>query len=90
MGDAPDRPLVVASPREDVYGCWWRTAVKLPVHPRGLIVTTNVPYGPEPRHRLDVWRTREDLQGAHVDESVLNRSRAFAAGARKRGERALE
>ena len=90
MGDAPDRPLVVASPREDVYGRWWRTAVKLPVHPRGLIVTKNVPYGPEPRHRLDVWRTREDLQGAHVDESVLNRSRAFAAGARKRGERALE
>ena len=66
MRNAPDRPLIVASPPEDVYGRWWRTAVKLPVHPRGLIVTTNVPYGPEPRHRLDVWRTSEDLRGAPV------------------------
>ena len=66
MANAPDRPLVVAGPREDVYGRWWRTALKLPFHPRGLIVTKNVPYGPEPRHRLDVWRTREDLAGAPV------------------------
>ena len=63
---APDRPLTIGSPSEDVYGRWWRTALKLPVHPRGLIVTKNVPYGPEPRHRLDVWRTREDLAGAPV------------------------
>ena len=66
LGSSPDRPLAVLSPREDVYGRWWRTAVKLPVHPRGLIVTKNVPYGPEPRHRLDVWRTSDDLQGAQV------------------------
>ncbi len=66
MAAAPDRPLVIGGPGEDVYGRWWRTALKLPVHPRGLIVTKNVPYGPEPRHRLDVWRTREDLAGAPV------------------------
>ncbi len=66
MANAPDRPLVVAGPREDVYGRWWRTALKLPFHPRGLIVEKNVPYGPEPRHRLDVWRTSDDLGGAPV------------------------
>jgi len=66
MAAAPDRPLIIGGPGEDVYGRWWRTALKLPIHPRGLIVTKNVPYGPEPRHRLDVWRTREDFAGAPV------------------------
>ena len=61
-----DRPLVVTGPGEDVFGRWWRTALQLPLHPRDLIVSANVPYGPEPRHRLDVWRTREDLAGAPV------------------------
>ncbi len=59
-------PLIVGGPGEDVFGRWWRTALQLPLHPRDLVVTANVPYGPEPRHRLDVWRTREDLEGAPV------------------------
>ena len=66
LASSPDRPLAVAAPSQDIYGRWWRTALKLPFHPRSLIVTKNVPYGPEPRHRLDVWRAREDLVGAPV------------------------
>ncbi len=54
---AHERPLVVPRPREDRYGSWLRSATFVSLHPRGLHVTKNVPYGPHARHRLDVWRS---------------------------------
>ncbi len=47
-----ERPL---SPAPDVYGKWWRTLLQLPVHPRAMTLVRDVPYGPEARHRLDLW-----------------------------------
>jgi acetyl esterase/lipase len=54
---SPRRPLELPRPRDDRFGSWWRTALQLSFHPRDLAVTRNVVYGPEPRHRLDVWRS---------------------------------
>jgi acetyl esterase/lipase len=42
--------------REDAFGAWWRTAMQFPFHPRDMQLVKNVPYGPLPRQRLDVWR----------------------------------
>ncbi len=56
MAEAPDRPLVVPSPRDDFFGRWWRTALQVPFHPRDMQIHRNVAYGPLARHRLDVWR----------------------------------
>jgi acetyl esterase/lipase len=56
MENAPDRPLRIPTPRDDHFGTWWRTALQIPLHPRDMQLRRNVPYGPLPRHRLDVWR----------------------------------
>ena len=56
MEEAPDRPLVVPLPRDDLFGRWWRTALQIPFHPRDMQLRRNVVYGPESRHRLDIWR----------------------------------
>ncbi len=57
LAGAPLRPLEIHRPRDDVFGSWWRTALQFPYHPRSMQLVRNVPYGPERRHRLDVWRT---------------------------------
>jgi acetyl esterase/lipase len=56
MEKAPDRPLRIPTPREDRFGSWWRTVLQIPFHPRDMQLRRNVPYGPLPRHRLDLWR----------------------------------
>ncbi|MCU1363228.1 MAG: hypothetical protein JWM55_1056 [Acidimicrobiaceae bacterium] len=56
MEKSPDRPLRLPTPREDRFGSWWRTALQIPFHPRDMQLHRNVPYGPQLRHRLDVWR----------------------------------
>jgi acetyl esterase/lipase len=56
MEEATDRPLTVPHPREDLFGRWWRTALQVPFHPRDMQLHRNVVYGPQSRHRLDVWR----------------------------------
>ena len=33
MEEAPDRPLAVPHPRDDLFGRWWRTALQVPFHP---------------------------------------------------------
>jgi acetyl esterase/lipase len=56
MEEAPDRPLRVPRPRDDLFGRWWRTALQVPFHPRDMQLHRNVVYGPESRQRLDIWR----------------------------------
>ena len=56
MSDAPFRPLNSPRARDDRFGAWWRTALQFPYHPRDLQIIKDVPYGPDPRHQLDVWR----------------------------------
>lgn len=56
MAASPRRPLVIAHPKDDVFGSWWRTALQIPYHPRYMQLHSNIAYGPAPRHRLDVWR----------------------------------
>jgi acetyl esterase/lipase len=67
MASSPRRPLSVPGPGEDRYGTWWRTALQWSFHPRGLEIAADLAYGPEPRHRLDVWR----LPGAGPDAPVV-------------------
>ena len=66
MRGAPSRPLEIPRPDEDVFGSWWRTALQFPYHPRSMQLVANIPYGPEQRHRLDVWRTSTTRAGAPV------------------------
>ncbi len=61
-----ERPLVVGRAREDRYSSWLRSATFVSLHPRSLILTKNVAYGPHARHRLDVWRTPTAPQDAPV------------------------
>ncbi|MGH9019847.1 MAG: alpha/beta hydrolase fold domain-containing protein, partial [Acidimicrobiales bacterium] len=63
---APRRPLATSSPRDDRYGAWWRTALPISLHPRSMVLTRNVAYGPAERHRLDVWRSPTAAPGAPV------------------------
>jgi len=56
LATSPKRPLPCPGPGEDRYGTWWRTALQIPLHPRGMELVRDVSYGPEQRHRLDVWR----------------------------------
>ena len=56
MASDPREPLSIGNSRDDAFGSWWRTALQLPFHPRSMQIIKNVKYGPEPRHRLDVWR----------------------------------
>lgn len=63
---APDRPLRLPTPSEDYFGSWWRTALLVPFHPRDMQLSRNVPYGPLPRHRLDVWRLSTTPKNAPV------------------------
>jgi acetyl esterase/lipase len=56
MARAPDRPLSIPRPRDDLFGRWWRTALQIPFHPRDMQLHRNLVYGPLERHRLDVWR----------------------------------
>ncbi|MGA7834058.1 MAG: DUF3293 domain-containing protein [Acidimicrobiales bacterium] len=66
MADAPDRPLSIPRPRDDVFGRWWRTALQVPFHPRDMQLCRNVVYGPLERHRLDVWRLSTTPSNAPV------------------------
>jgi acetyl esterase/lipase len=66
MVSAPLRPLEISRPRDDVFGSWWRTALMFPLHPRNMQLIRNVAYGPERRHRLDVWRTSTTPSSAPV------------------------
>ncbi len=58
LASASDRPLRIGRRHEDQAGRWWRTVVKVPVHPRWLEVHADLPYGEDPRQVLDVWRRR--------------------------------
>ena len=66
LSASPARPLTSARPRDDVFGSWWRTALQIPFHPRNMQLVHNVAYGPEPRHRLDIWRTSTTPMNAPV------------------------
>ena len=66
MRDAPLRPLEIGAPSDDVFGSWWRTALQFPFHPRSMQLIKNVVYGPERRHRLDIWRTSTTPSNAPV------------------------
>lgn len=63
---SPQRPLTSPRPRDDHFGSWWRTALQIPFHPRNMQLIHNVVYGPERRHRLDVWRTSTTPKNAPV------------------------
>jgi acetyl esterase/lipase len=56
MRSAPRRPLSIGGPRDDQFGAWWRTLLQVPWHPKSMVLLRNIPYGPQPRQRLDVWR----------------------------------
>jgi acetyl esterase/lipase len=66
LAQSPRRALDLPRARDDVYGSWWRTALQFSFHPRHMQLVRNVAYGPEPRHRLDVWRTSTTPTGAPV------------------------
>lgn len=57
LASSPRLPLDPPGPGDDRFGSWWRTALQVSLHPRSMQLTRNVAYGPEARHRLDVWRT---------------------------------
>ena len=66
LQNSPRAPLTMHYPRDDQFGSWWRTMLKLPLHPRGMQLLHNISYGPARRHRLDVWRTSRTPTGAPV------------------------
>jgi acetyl esterase/lipase len=66
LRESPRAPLEMQYPKDDLFGAWWRTMLKIPLHPRGMQLIRNVPYGPEQRHRLDIWRTSQTPKGAPV------------------------
>jgi len=66
LATSPREPLALPRPRDDVFGSWWRTALQIPYHPRDMQIIRNVTYGPEQRHRLDVWRTSTTPKDAPV------------------------
>ncbi|MFI5035998.1 MAG: DUF3293 domain-containing protein [Acidimicrobiales bacterium] len=66
LAESPRRPLDVPGPRDDRFGSWWRTGLQVSLHPRHMQLVRNVAYGPERRHRLDVWRTSTTPLGAPV------------------------
>jgi len=63
---SPRAPLEMQYPKDDQFGSWWRTMLKIPFHPRGMQLLHNIPYGPEARHRLDIWRASQSPKGAPV------------------------
>jgi len=66
LATSPRRPLRLPGARDDRYGSWWRTALQFSFHPRYMQLVRDVAYGPEARHRLDVWRTSSTPAGAPV------------------------
>jgi acetyl esterase/lipase len=66
LAASPRQALEVPGPGEDRFGSWWRTAMQFSFHPRYMQLVRNVAYGPEERHRLDVWRTSTTPQRAPV------------------------
>jgi acetyl esterase/lipase len=66
MATSPVNPLEVAPPRSDAFSSWWRSALIFPFHPRSLVISHHVPYGPHRRHRLDVWRQATTPRNAPV------------------------
>ncbi len=66
MEESPIRPLPMPSPRDDLFGSWWRTALQVPFHPRDMQLHRDVAYGPHPRHRLDIWRLSTTPKDAAV------------------------
>jgi len=59
-------PLHVGGMRDDAFSSWWRTLLQIPYTPRTLLSVDDVAYGPDPRQRLDVWRTASTPLGAPV------------------------
>lgn len=66
LAQSPRRPLDLPRPSDDRFGSWWRTALQFSFHPRFMQLVSNVEYGPESRHRLDVWRTSTTPSNAPV------------------------
>jgi acetyl esterase/lipase len=66
LASSPREPLELPRPSDDVFGAWWRTALQVPLHPGDMQLLRNIPYGPEKRHRLDIWRTSRTPQDAPV------------------------
>jgi acetyl esterase/lipase len=66
LATSPREPLELPRPSDDVFGSWWRTALQIPYHPRDMQIIRNVAYGPQRRHRLDVWRTSTTPKDAPV------------------------
>lgn len=66
MANSPRRPLEIPRPRDDFFGTWWRTALQIPYHPRGMQLITDIAYGPLERNRLDVWRMSTTPMNAPV------------------------
>jgi len=64
--DASSAPLAAAPMRDDAFSSWWRTLLQIPYAPRTLLSVNDVAYGPDPRQRLDVWRTATTPVGAPV------------------------
>jgi acetyl esterase/lipase len=59
-------PISLEDLGRDRYGRWWRTAALWSLHPRDLVVTRDVPYGPLERHPLDVWHSSAKRPAAPV------------------------
>src|SRR5271169_4107794 len=66
LRESPRRALELPAPREDRFGSWWRTALQISFHPHDMLLERNVAYGPESRHRLDVWRSAQTPSDAPV------------------------
>ena len=82
MCEAPDRPLAIGRPRDDVFGRWWRTALLIPFHPRAMQLQRTCAYGPLERQRLDVWRM--STTAAHAPVILLRPRRCLDLGRQAR------
>ncbi len=66
LASSPRQPLVLPRAKDDAFGTWWRTMLQIPFHPRDMQLIHNIAYGPEMRHRLDVWRMSTTPSNAPV------------------------
>jgi acetyl esterase/lipase len=66
MARAKNEPLTIDRPGHDAFGSWWRTLLQVPWHPKSMIISSYVPYGPKKRQRLDIWRLSTTPSNAPV------------------------
>ena len=66
LATSPRQPLVLPGAKDDAFGTWWRTMLQIPFHPRDMQLIHNIAYGPQKRHRLDVWRMSTTPSNAPV------------------------